>query len=464
MIPFKIRLWVLAFTLGSVSSCSGPLAPSRQYAGLAKTYEPGTPSFDARVYPAATGSRRGIRVDVSTPELSLIFRRSEDRLIARLEWLIRLLSADGRRVLEEQTKSQDVTRTGLSGASLFKRIGHSVFMEVPPGRYTILIQLEDLMSGKMEEKEVVFELPSRNQPLIVTELLLETKSGDPIIELSYPDSLDAGKAVFYLTGNVSRPALIEFFVVRLQTDTTAARAPYWQGPGSGFSGINPSELAVIDTLYTEERIVRRGALRRIEFEFPRASVGTYRAEVGIDDLRIEGDDPAIRLTRYFLVRRESFPRLDLVSELIPPLVYLADATEWEALQDSMGTSAARRQFDSFWGRNMTDRTVASNMVRRYFSRVEEANLRYSEFKVGWKTDRGMVYVILGEPLFIERNLESEIWYYSYSGDRGERSFVFHRVWRSRAPDVIEEYLLDRSFEFERFWRGEVDRWRRGAES
>ena len=464
MFSLKFRLWALVLFLGGVAGCSGPLAPSRPYAGLSRTYEPGTPSFDVRVLPAVTGSRRGIRVDMSAPELSLIFRRSDNQLIARLEWLIRLLSADGRRVLEEQTKRQDVTRSGDSGASLFRRIGHSVFMEVPPGRYTIQVQVEDLMSGKVEEKELVFDLPSRNQPLIATELLLETKSGKPIIELSYPDSLNAGMAVFYLTGNVSRPAWLQFFVVRLQTDTTAAQSPFWQGPGSRFSGINPAELAVIDTLYSEDRIVRRGALRRIEFEFPRANVGTYRAEVEIDDLQLEGDEPAIRLARYFLIRRTSFPRLELVSELIPPLVYLADAPEWEALQDSAGTPAARRQFDSFWGRHMTDRTVASNMVRRYFSRVEEANLRYSEFKEGWKTDRGMVYIMLGEPLFVERNLESEIWYYSYSGNRGERSFVFHRVWRERTPDVIEEFLLDRSFEFERFWRGEVDRWRRGLES
>lgn len=464
MLSFRNSSCVLALFLGGLVACSGPLVPSGPYAGLSRTYEPGSPSFDARVQPAVTGSRRGIRVDVSAPELSLVFRPSDNQLIARLEWLIRLSSADGRQVLEEQTKRQDITRTSDSGPSLFRRIAHSVFLEIPPGKYTILIQVEDLMSGKMEEKVLRFDLPSRNQPLIATELLLDTKSDEPIIELAYPDTLNAGKAVFYLTGNVARPARLRFCVVRLRVDTTAAQSPYWQGPGSGFSGINPSELAVIDTLYSEDRIVRRGALRRIAFDFPRAQVGTYRAEIEIDDLQVEGESPAIHLDRYFLIRRASFPRLENVSELIPPLVYLADAPEWEALQDSLGTPSARRQFDSFWGRRMTDRTQASNMVRRYFSRVEEANLRYSDFKEGWKTDRGMVFVMLGEPLFVERNLESEIWYYSYSGDRGERTFVFHRVWRERAPDVVEEFLLDRSFEFERFWRGQVERWRRGIES
>jgi hypothetical protein len=110
---------------------------------------------------------------------------------------------------------------------------------------------------------------------------------------------------------------------------------------------------------------------------------------------------------------------------------------------------------------MQDRSLAARVVQTYFSRVEEANLRYSTFREGWKTDRGMVYIILGEPLFIERTLESEIWYYSYDEGRGERTFVFNRVWREEAPEIIEEFRLDRSFEYERFWRAEVSKWRAG---
>lgn len=458
VIPGFIPIIVVLCALGA---CSGPMPASGPYAGLSGSYEPGLPSFDAQIQPGVSGSSRGLQIDVSVSEFSLVFRSVEDQLGARIEWLIRLLSSDGRQVLEEQTRRQDLSRSAGTNPSLFRHLSFSSFMEAAPGRYRVHIQLEDLNSQKLESKELLYDLPSRNQPLIATELLLENADERPLISLAFPDTVRPGKAVFHLTGNVSRAARINFNVLSLDIDSSAARTPYWQGPGSGFSGISPAEYPVTDTLFFEQRSVRRGALRRVAFDLPLSPIGAYRVDAAIDDLQTEGERPTLQRSRYYIVRRASFPRLETYMDLIPPLVYLADASEWEVLREAMYSDGARNEFDSFWGRRISDRRIASNTVRGYYSRVEEANLRYADFREGWRTDRGMVYIILGEPLFVERSLEAEIWYYSYSGERGERSFVFHRVYRSNTPQIVEEYKLDRSFEYERFWRGEIDRWRRG---
>ncbi len=457
-----VRSLAVTACLGVLAACSGPQTPSKPYAGLARAYEVGIPTFDAQVQPAFEGGERGLNVDVSIPELSLVFRSSELRLVARIEWLVRLLSADGGQVLGENTHRETIYRDADSAPALFGRTSFSAFIKAAPGMYRIEIMLEDLTSGKSERKELIFELPARNEPLIATDLHLENQDGRPLVAIHLPDTLERANAVFFLTGNVSRPAILRSFVARLDAYGTPAQSPYWQGPGTGFAGISAPELTVVDTLATEERVVRRGPLSRVSIPVPLGDVGTYRVEVMIEDLQIEGGPPAVELSRYFIIRRSGFPRVEEFDELIPPLIYLANSTEWEFLESSIATADARRAFDSFWGRFMTDRSVATNVVRMYFSRVEEANLRYSEFKEGWKTDRGMVYIILGEPLFIERTLESEIWYYSYDEGRGEHLFEFHRIWRENAPDMIDEYTLERSFEYERFWRGQIDRWRSGV--
>jgi GWxTD domain-containing protein len=381
------------------------------------------------------------------------------------------MKADGRQVVAERTHRETLTRDQVAEnsedpgsadvPSLFKRARFSTFMEAGPGRFIVEINLEDLSSGKSSRKELVFELPARNRPLIATDLRLETRTGMPIVELSVPDTLVERRAVTYVTGNVRRPILLHYDLTRLVSDTAAAQAPFWQGPGSGFSGLNPRPMPVSDTLASERSVVDRGPLRRVSFVVPAVERGVYRASVAIEDLENEGDPPAVVRDRYFVVRRSDFPRISSYDELIPPLIYLADAQEWEALRSATDAAEARRRFDGFWGRWMQDRSLAARVVQTYFSRVEEANLRYSTFREGWKTDRGMVYIILGEPLFIERTLESEIWYYSYDEGRGERTFVFNRVWREEAPEIIEEFRLDRSFEYERFWRAEVSKWRAG---
>ena len=43
-------------------------------------------------------------------------------------------------------------------------------------------------------------------------------------------------------------------------------------------------------------------------------------------------------------------------------------------------------------------TPQNESLEKYFHRIDVANLRYSEPKIpGWKTERGEVYITLGEP-------------------------------------------------------------------
>ena len=74
-------------------------------------------------------------------------------------------------------------------------------------------------------------------------------------------------------------------------------------------------------------------------------------------------------------------------------------------------------------------------MRRYYARVEEANLRFSAFKPGWKTDRGMVYVRYGEPdttISSPPNMDgvppaNETWVYFRAGEKP----LFYRHHRDR---------------------------------
>jgi hypothetical protein len=65
-------------------------------------------------------------------------------------------------------------------------------------------------------------------------------------------------------------------------------------------------------------------------------------------------------------------------------------------------------------------------MEEYYRRVAFANRSFTTFRDGWKTDRGMVYIILGPPDEIERrpfnrgNKPYVVWsYYRYN-----REFVF----------------------------------------
>ena len=64
----------------------------------------------------------------------------------------------------------------------------------------------------------------------------------------------------------------------------------------------------------------------------------------------------------------------------------------------------RRMFNEFWKkRDPTPKTDYNELMEEYYSRVDYANKNFGHYMEGWKTDRGMVYIIFGIPNNIERH-------------------------------------------------------------
>ncbi len=84
-------------------------------------------------------------------------------------------------------------------------------------------------------------------------------------------------------------------------------------------------------------------------------------------------------------------------------------------------------FFQFWiARDPTPNTPFNELMDEFFKRVSFANERFSSFQPGWKTDMGMIYILMGPPDEVERynNPSSrnsyEVWYYH----RLNEQFVF----------------------------------------
>ena len=100
-----------------------------------------------------------------------------------------------------------------------------------------------------------------------------------------------------------------------------------------------------------------------------------------------------------------------------------------------------------------DRDRAKNFMRSYFRRVELANIYFSSYKQGWKTDRGMVYLIFGLPDEVSVNDGTETWFYKNTRTR----FTFVR--RGSVYDPHHSVLL-RDKRFTEIWFSTIDLWRK----
>jgi len=107
-----------------------------------------------------------------------------------------------------------------------------------------------------------------------------------------------------------------------------------------------------------------------------------------------------------------------------PVFYIALQQEIEAFK-RLGDTAERQAFiDWFWARRDADLSVDGNPFRqRFYERVAQANARYHGFPRGWRSDRGLLHVVLGRPDSVRPNMgqmiDTQVWTYYTVGPRAE---------------------------------------------
>jgi GWxTD domain-containing protein len=148
---------------------------------------------------------------------------------------------------------------------------------------------------------------------------------------------------------------------------------------------------------------------------------------------------------------DDYPKYTRLENLVDPLTYVCTRQEIERLKNSRGD---KRQFDRTILNITGNSERAKNFMRSYFRRVEEANELFASYKEGWKTDRGMVYIILGRPAEVYRFEDREVWNYNAGYFKGTLSFV-------RSPTLFDpdNYVLIRQKKFTTDWYEVIDLWR-----
>ena len=100
--------------------------------------------------------------------------------------------------------------------------------------------------------------------------------------------------------------------------------------------------------------------------------------------------------------------------------YKAVPQEIKSFAKIKGVDSKRQFLYEFWKKRDKDISTPGNETfREYLTRIDESNIRFGSMsKIGWKTDRGRVYALYGEPNEIERfpnqmdKKPYEIWHYN----------------------------------------------------
>ena len=144
-----------------------------------------------------------------------------------------------------------------------------------------------------------------------------------------------------------------------------------------------------------------------------------------------------------------YPEYKKLEELIDPLTYITTPTELKNLKGNMNKKA----FEQFWLGTYGTKFRAKSAIKFYYNRLEQANILFTDYKQGWKTDRGIVYTIYGKPDEVYRSKRTEVWYYNDGIE-----FEFIRISTLFTSDM---YVLKREKAYEKYWYQQVGRIRKG---
>lgn len=150
-----------------------------------------------------------------------------------------------------------------------------------------------------------------------------------------------------------------------------------------------------------------------------------------------------------------YPSISTPKQLLEPLRYLTSKKEYEELESSQNIKKA---VDSFWLARGGNEERTRTLIKKFYGRVQDANRYFSSYLEGWRTDRGMLYIIFGAPNALYLSSNSESWTYGTPNSTLALNFFFVQV---KNPFTNNDYSLSRSPIYESNWYRAVETWRQG---
>lgn len=161
------------------------------------------------------------------------------------------------------------------------------------------------------------------------------------------------------------------------------------------------------------------------FKDVKLNLGTYLLSI---NLKNAGGELVANILKPFISRWIGVPQnISDMDKAVDQLVYIASSSEMSHIEEAADQEEVIKRYLEFWKKkDPSPLTEENEIFNEYYRRIVFANEKYSHYTEGWKTDRGMVFILLGPPSNVDRHpfdydsKPYEVWeYYDLN-----RQFVF----------------------------------------
>jgi GWxTD domain-containing protein len=326
-------------------------------------------------------------VSISIPNRALTFTREGDRYRAPYEVKLSLNRGD---VEAASVNAMEIVRVGSFRE--VNRTDESIifqhYFHVAPGVYTISTAVRDVGGSRGASQQATLTVPMLGTGHLSTPVVIYEAGGR--------STLDSAP------GLLASPRSSAVF----GRDSTVAIYVEAYGPGARL----PLDFIVRNskgaTLWRDSTtLARRGALFSGVVSVPISTVGVGIAQVAFS----RRDGPDTVKAPLFVSFGEDIPLMSF-EDMLGYLRYFASPGRLSTLRNAPPERRATVWAEFLRATDPIPETPINEDMEAYFTRIQVANAQFRmDRNPGWLSDRGMVFVALGEPdQIIERNVNQTI--------------------------------------------------------
>jgi len=413
----KLKLLIFGFILLLISCITlNPVTVSEK--NVSAIYNPGSTTIHPRffVYHKDTTTSL-LYIYLYTPELLFLNTGTNASSVSKVKIFYKIIeSFDNETIIDSATTFVNVKKNdNQTSLVTFIKLKHTDLQ-----KYILQILIKDEYRKKT------------NLSFIEVDKTKLSNYQDFII--SYKDDLIPTFNNYFYSNNEyvveSNQKTDKLYITKYQLDTTMPLPPF-------YAKTSTNQNFKIDTIWKQN--LENNIL------FSQKEKGIYFIQT----------DTSLKTGKLFINFGDEFPVLETSEKLFETLKYLTSTNEYEELKKIGNKKLA---IDNFWLNTTSDLNQAKELIRIYYSRVMYANIYFSTYKEGWKTDRGMVYIIFGPPKIVNKKDGLEKWIYS---DTRNLKIVTYEFIKNDNSISENDYVLKRDLELKSFWTSAIKSWREG---
>ncbi len=348
-----------------------------------------SPKFYEDLLNFSSGKQNTTRVDVfiEVPYSTVQFVKNDSGFTGGFSVTVSVFDKDKNKLIEEKTWTDKLFVNEFN--QTISKNNYSLNLKsfyLTPGKYFIRTAVDDKESKSEYPLEIFFNVrnllaaPVSLSDIMILEKRTEEQNKNKIIPNVSGNvaSLKNGLPVFYELYSISAQKLNISYEVLNKNLKTIFQENQNQFVDSGKTQI----------FYT---------LKDSSF-----SLGLYNLRVVVKNSE---DKKLVSIQRPFFSRWVGLPTnvVDL-DKAIEQLIYIASTSQINYIKEGKTKEEKLNRYKAFWNTEFSEPNIEENPIfNEYYRRVAYADAHFSQYFAGWKSDRGMVFILLGPPDNVDRH-------------------------------------------------------------